>query len=206
MADRSWAHDARAETGRVWLVWLVPGYLLFLTRGGDLSGEIQGPGTCRANEVAVDTPDRFRAGQRSCRYVRSWSEPPAGATPYQYPEPLSPGQDRGLRAAGVTNGRSDGGAPEPFHEGACVPRAASGQREQQNPSRRTEDAWTCTAGSTGPKTTTTSPWRTGTGSCWPAAGSATTRPGWRSCWPCSPGTATPPMTRSRWPSRHPAGC
>ena len=35
-----------------------------------------------------------------------------------------------------------------------------------------------TAGSTGPKITTTSPWRTGTGSCWPAAGSATTRPGW----------------------------
>ena len=38
------------------------------------------------------------------RYGWSWSEPPAGATPHHPPEPLSPGQDRGLRAAGVTNG------------------------------------------------------------------------------------------------------
>ena len=28
------------------------------------------------------------------------------------------------------------------------------------------------------------------GSCWPGAGSATTRPGWQRCWTCSPSTAT----------------
>ena len=36
------------------------------------------------------------------------------------------------------------------------------------------------------------PGRTGTGTCWPAAGSATTRPGSPRCWPCSPSTATAP--------------
>ena len=46
---------------------------------------------------------------------------------------------------------------------------------------------------------------TGTASCWPAAGSATTRPGSPRCWTCSPSTATAPTTRSRWRSRRPRG-
>ena len=55
--------------------------------------------------------------------------------------------------------------------------------------------WRCSAGSTGPRTITTSRWSTRTEtSCWPSAGSATTRPGSPrccSCWP-RPGTARRP--------------
>ena len=49
--------------------------------------------------------------------------------------------------------------------------------------------WTYSAESTGPRTITTSPSPTVTGSCWPASGSATTRPA-GACWTCSPSTAT----------------
>ena len=86
-----------------------------------------------------------------------------------------------------------------------MPRAAQAATNEHQPHRGTEDTWTFTAGSTGPRTTTTSPWPTGTGTCWPAAASATTRPGSRNCWACSPNTATPRTTRSRWPSRPRAG-
>ena len=51
-----------------------------------------------------DTPARIRGDHHLRRYGWSWPEPLAGATPHQAPEPPSPGQDRGLRAAGVTNG------------------------------------------------------------------------------------------------------
>jgi hypothetical protein len=64
---------------------------------------------------AGDTPGRVLGMCWLCRYGWSWPEPSAGATPHQCREPPSPGRDRGLRAAGVTNGQSDGGALEPFH-------------------------------------------------------------------------------------------
>src|SRR5271165_4614899 len=72
------------------------------------------------------------------------------------------------------------------------------------------DSGACQAGrcrgSTGQKTTTTSPWRTATASCWPGCGPATTPPAWPPCWRCSPNTATAPKTRSRWRSRPRAAC
>src|SRR3984885_11237247 len=94
MPGRSWAHDARAEIGAVWLVRLVLGDLLVLTRGGDLSGEIQGPGrnptrprpppgpSPDRRRAGRDTPGRFRGNRCWCRYGWSWPEPPAGGTPH----------------------------------------------------------------------------------------------------------------------------
>ena len=73
----------RSETGGIWLVRLVLGDLLVLTRGGDLPGEIQGPGTSRAHKTISDTPGRFCDAGRSCRYQWSWPEPPAGVIPDQ---------------------------------------------------------------------------------------------------------------------------
>jgi len=92
-----------------------------------------------------------------------------------------------------------------IRERACPARLGPAQTARIYRGER-RNAWTCTAGSTGPRITTTSQSWTGTGGCWPAAGSATTRPGWPSCSACSPSTATPPRTRSRWPSRRPAAC
>jgi hypothetical protein len=78
--------------------------------------EDPGPGPGRAFPAACsDTPGRVLGSCRWRRYGWSWPEPPAGATPHQRRAPPSPGKDRGLRAAGVTNGQSDGGALEPFH-------------------------------------------------------------------------------------------
>lgn len=62
-----------------------------------------------------DTPCRFREIGGSRRYGWSWPEPPAGATPHQRREPRALAGTGDLRAAGVTNGQSDGGATEPFH-------------------------------------------------------------------------------------------
>ena len=87
----SLARDAFLERGGIWLVRLVPGDLLILTRGGDLSGEIQGPGTSRAHKTLRDTPGRFRGVSRPCRYRWSWPEPPAGATPSPHRSRRAPG-------------------------------------------------------------------------------------------------------------------
>ena len=75
------------EMGGIWLVWLVPGDLLVLTGGGDLSGEIQEPGTSREHKTVSDTPGQFRRSRCWSRYGWSWPEPPAGATPHQHRVP-----------------------------------------------------------------------------------------------------------------------
>jgi hypothetical protein len=67
MPHRSWAHDARAEIGAVWLVRLVLGDLLVLTRGGDLPGEIQGPGTSRT--VADQKRLNYHAGPAPAKTI-----------------------------------------------------------------------------------------------------------------------------------------
>jgi len=67
--------------------------------------EIRVPAPTVPEQMVSDTPGRLPGKRRLSRYGWSWPEPPAGATPHQRPEPPSPGRDRGLRAAGVTNGR-----------------------------------------------------------------------------------------------------
>ena len=69
-----------------------------------------------------------------------------------------------------------------------------------------EEDWTFSAGSTGRRTTTTSPSWTPAGRCSPGCGSPTTRPGWRPCWSCSRSTATASRTRCRRRSRRRGGC
>jgi hypothetical protein len=109
------AYDSPAKTGRTWLAGVAPGDPL-TSPGQDLSSKTRVPMPAVLFPArSGDTPGRFRGNCRSCRYGWSWPEPPAGATPSQRWEPPSPGQDRGLRAAGVTNGQSDGSALEPFH-------------------------------------------------------------------------------------------
>ena len=66
--------------------------------------------------------------------------------------------------------------------------------------------WRCSAGSTGPRTITTSRWSTRTAPCWPNAGSATTRPGSPRCCSCWPRPATTRTSRSRWRSRPATAC
>ena len=97
------AGDVLTKTGRTWLVRLVPGDPL-TSPGQDPSSKTRVPTPAVLAGLAGDTPGRFRQNFRSYRYGWSWPEPPAGATPHQRREPPSPGQDRGLRAAGVTNG------------------------------------------------------------------------------------------------------
>ena len=89
----------------IWLVRLVPG-----TRSAHQgmtprvrSGSRQRPAV-HVTRALETRRDEIRGGRCRCRYGWSWPEPPAGATPHQRREPPSPGQDRGLRAAGVTNG------------------------------------------------------------------------------------------------------
>ena len=66
--------------------------------------------------------------------------------------------------------------------------------------------WQCSAGSTGPRTITTSRWSTRTAPCWPNAGSATTRPGSPRCCNCWPRPGTARTRPSRWRSRPAAAC
>src|SRR6266536_1449007 len=62
-----------------------------------------------------DTPGRVRESRLRCRYGWSWPEPPAGWTPHADGSRRAPARTGALRAAGVTNGCSDGGASGPFH-------------------------------------------------------------------------------------------
>ena len=97
--------DALAQTGRI---WMTKGWCRVTRAGvrGALSPMARsGPWHQPSPALSVsDTPARVRGDHHLRRYGWSWSEPLAGATPHHPPEPLSPGQDRGLRAAGVTNG------------------------------------------------------------------------------------------------------
>ena len=92
MPDRSWAHDARAEIGGVWLMRLVPG-TCSVYMGRDSCDEIRVPAPGRRHEPVGDTPGRIRGNRCSRRYGWSWPEPPAGATPHH---------GRGRRALGGT--------------------------------------------------------------------------------------------------------
>ena len=106
--------DALTKTGRIWLARSVPG-----TRGKrlgrDPSHKTPGPGACRAGIH----------GQRHAGPLPGETLPVpvwvvvASATRRSYPSSApgaaEPWPGPGLRAAGVTNGQSDGGALEPFH-------------------------------------------------------------------------------------------
>ena len=109
-----YSDPALTKTGRIWLVRPVPA-----TRWhhwGRTSRRRSGSGTGRAlpggypdtRAASAETAARAGMGGRGLSH-------PQELPLHQRREPPSPGRDRGLRAAGVTNGRSDGGALEPFH-------------------------------------------------------------------------------------------
>ena len=108
------ASNALAKIGRTWAVRPVP-----VTRWhhwGRTSRRRSGSGTGRA--LPGRRPTRRAASGESA--VRAGMGGRGLSHPQELPlhqrrEPPSPGRDRGLRAAGVTNGQSDGGALEPFH-------------------------------------------------------------------------------------------
>jgi hypothetical protein len=117
---RDLARDACAKTGRSG-GGLVPGDPRYLARALT-RGERPGPG---AGPAVTGLQATRRPTCRGCHCPgrAGWScpEPPAGATPSPAREPWSSGRDRGLRAAEVTNGRSDGGPPSPsIRERACL--------------------------------------------------------------------------------------
>src|SRR3954453_17876980 len=103
MSSRSWAHDARAEIGKVWRTGRCREPVPY-TRGYDPCDEIRVPAPAGRYRAVGDTPGRFPGSHCPCRYGWSWPEPPAGVTPHHGRMPPSSGQDRGLRAAGVANG------------------------------------------------------------------------------------------------------
>ena len=107
------------------------------------------------------------------------AEPSAGDTPNQCREPPSPGRDRGLRAPGSrTANRMAVPLSPSIRERACP--ARPGQHGQELPPKREEQqVGSILRNRLGGGPPRHRPGGTGTGSCWAAAASATTRPGSR---------------------------
>jgi hypothetical protein len=114
MPVRSLALDACAETGRIWHIRLVPG-----TRsahmGRDPLGQIRVPVTGRPSPAGDRHAARYLLAPPPMPLCVAVARATRRSNPSPAPGAASPRQDRGLRAAGVTNGQSDGGAFEPFH-------------------------------------------------------------------------------------------
>jgi hypothetical protein len=82
------------------------------TQDARSSGKRAGPGRGARSSVTLIATRRpgCQDADDGSRYGWSWPLPPAGSDPSLRPERPAPGGTGALRVAGVTNGRSDGGA------------------------------------------------------------------------------------------------
>ena len=164
MPASSLAGDAFVETGRIWRVQLVP---VIPGDARDLIPDVRSgapvPAADRATRRAA-CPETVVRGGMGGRGLSHLQEQPLTSTRSR----RAPGK---TGACGQLGSRTADRMAVPvspsIRERACPARLRPARtmtsREETDHIRR--KGWMCTAGSTGPKTTTTSPWPAGTGSC-----------------------------------------